>query len=263
MRRFPRPMKLYRLPIMLAALAASACSPLAAFDALVPKDSGVQAIVKDAAFGTDPRQQLDVYRPKAAVAQRLPIIVFLYGGSWRSGTKSGYMFVGRALAAQGFVVAIPDYRLVPQVRYPAFIEDNAAAVAWVAAHAAQIGGDPQRLVIAGHSAGAYNAAMLAYDPRWLGAGQRRIRGFIGLAGPYDFLPFDGPITRAAFAGTKDLASTQPVNFIRRGDPRPFSRRGPKILLSARGTAIHLPSACAALERRSSAGPMRTLATLES
>lgn len=213
------------LAARLAALALAGCTPLTAFDTLVPKDPGVELAVEDAAYGPDPRQRIDVYRPLRPSAKPLPVIIFFYGGSWSSGSKSGYAFVGRALAARGFLIAIPDYRLVPNVRYPAFVEDGADAVRWVISSAARLGGDPNRLVIAGHSAGAYNGAMLAYDARWLGADQRRVRGFIGLAGPYDFLPFTGAVARAAFEGTKDLLSTQPVAFVRNGAPPAFLATG--------------------------------------
>ncbi|GAA4025087.1 alpha/beta hydrolase [Sphingomonas swuensis] len=211
-----------------------ACSPLETFNAIVPKDAGVASVGRDLAFGTDPRQKLDLYRPAAsATGKPLPIIIFLYGGSWNSGDKGGYAFAGRALASRGFLVAVPDYRLVPQVRYPTFLEDNAAAVRWVAAEAARYGGDPSRIVLVGHSAGAYNAAMLALDPRWLGADRTRIRGFAGLAGPYDFLPFEGPVTRAAFGREPDPASTQPIRFASRDDP-------PSLLLHGTGDTTVLP-----------------------
>ncbi|MBS0254266.1 MAG: alpha/beta hydrolase, partial [Proteobacteria bacterium] len=147
----------------------------------------------------------------------LPVIVFLYGGSWNSGMREGYGFAGRALAAQGFVVAVPDYRLVPQVRYPAFLEDGAAALRWVRAHVGEYGGDPNRVVVMGHSAGAYNAAMLAYDARWLGE-RPWLKGFIGLAGPYDFVPLKSDATRAAFGQADDLAATQPINHVAPGAP---------------------------------------------
>jgi acetyl esterase/lipase len=190
------------------ALASAACSPLLLFNGLTPKDGGTVRLVHDAAFAPGPRGTIDIYAPKAP--GRYPIIVFLYGGSWNSGTKQGYAFVGRALAAQGFVVAIPDYRLVPEVRFPDFLRDHAAAVRWVRVHAATLHGDPDRLVLAGHSAGAYGAAMLAVDPQWLGADRRAVRGWIGLAGPYDFLPLDQPVTEAAFGGAPDLRATQPL-----------------------------------------------------
>jgi len=205
--------------------AAIACRPLTLFNAFVPKDDGSLLVERDAKYGPEARQTLDVYRPRDPGKFPLPVIIFFYGGSWNSGTKQGYAFVGRALASRGFIVAIPDYRLVPQVRYPVFLEDCAAAVRWVHVHASELGGDPDRLVLAGHSAGAYNGAMLAYDPRWLGPEQRTIKGFVGLAGPYDFLPFDGPITREAFLGTANAASTQPVNFASRGDPPAFLATG--------------------------------------
>ncbi|MEO6433784.1 MAG: alpha/beta hydrolase [Sphingomicrobium sp.] len=202
----------------------AACSPLTAFNALVPKDRGVVRALVDSPYGSDPRQTLDIYRPSGAAAG-LPIIVFFYGGSWNSGTKNGYAWLGRALAARGFVVAIPNYRLVPQAPFPAFIEDGAAAVALVRQIAGKVGGDPARIVLAGHSAGAYNAAMLAYDQRWLGADHRSVKGFIGLAGPYDFLPFKGADIEAAFKGRGDPKATQPVNFIDPGDPPAFLATG--------------------------------------
>lgn len=216
-----------RLAGLLLGLIASACSPLKLFDTVVPKDGGVRMVVQDAAFGSDSRQRLDVYAPQKPSAGRLPVIVFLYGGSWNSGTKDGYAFVGRALASRGFLVAIPDYRLVPQIRYPAFLEDNAAAVRWVRAHVVGYGGDPDRLILAGHSAGAYNAAMLALDPRWLGADRSAVRGLIGLAGPYDFLPFDGPVAQQTFGGVADPRSTQPVSYVTAGDPPAFLATGDK------------------------------------
>ncbi len=197
-------------------LAVTACSPLRIFNTIMPKDGGSRLVLRGAAFGSDPRQKLDLYAPTTPSPRPWPVIVFIYGGSWNSGIREGYGFVGRALASRGFLVAIPDYRLVPTVRYPVFLEDNAAAVRWVVAHAAQYHGDPQRLVLAGHSAGAYDAAMLAYDPRWLGADRAAVRAMIGLAGPYDFLPSKLPSVIAAFGSAPDPADTQPMIHIRPG-----------------------------------------------
>jgi len=242
-----------RIASAVLGLIASACSPLKTFDALVPKDGGVSVVARDAAFGSDPRQRLDLYAPSAPHAGRLPVIVFFYGGSWNSGTKDGYAFVGRALAARGFLVAIPDYRLVPQARYPAFLQDNAAAVRWVIAHAGGYGGDAHRLLLAGHSAGAYDAAMLAYDPRWLGADRAAVRGLIGLAGPYDFLPFDGPVVQATFGAVADPASTQPVTFVQPGDAPAFLATGDKddVVRPANSDSLaaKLAAAGVAVERR--------------
>jgi acetyl esterase/lipase len=201
---------------LLSLLALAACSPLRSFNTLMPKDGGSRLVLRGASFGEDARQKLDLYAPTTPSPRPWPVIVFIYGGSWDSGIREGYGFVGRALAARGFLVAIPDYRLVPSVRYPTFLQDNAAAVAWVIAHAAQYHGDPHKLVLAGHSAGAYNAAMLAYDPRWLGPNRAAVRAMIGLAGPYDFLPSKLPTVIAAFGQAPDQADTQPINHIHPG-----------------------------------------------
>jgi acetyl esterase/lipase len=218
--------------ILLASfLGVSACSPLQTFNSIVPKDRGVQQSARDVSFGPEPRQRLDLYRPAPPRAgtppSGLPIIVFIHGGSWQSGEKDGYSFAGRALASRGFLVAVPNYRLVPQVRYPTFLQDNAAAVRWLIANASRYGGNPSRIVLVGHSAGAYNAAMLALDPRWLGAERRNVRGLVGLSGPYDFLPLDGPVTRAAFGNEREPASTQPINFASADDPPALLLHGAK------------------------------------
>ena len=208
---------MYRFLCLLLAFAVSACSPLRTFNALVPKDPGVALVAKDQAFGPGQRRRLDLYAPAGAKGP-LPVIVFFYGGSWKEGDKESYGWVARALAAKGFLVAVPDYRLVPEVRFPSFLEDGAAAVKWVRTNAGRFGGDPDRIVLSGHSAGAYNAAMLALDKRWLGADRSAVRGWMGIAGPYSFLPLDVEVTRNAFGRATDLPATQPVNFASSDDP---------------------------------------------
>lgn len=206
-----------------AALAAACTPSLGTFDALAPRDGGARKVENDAAYGADARQRIDVYAPQAGAANA-PIVVFIYGGSWRSGDKRDYGFLGAAFAAQGFVTAIPNYRLVPGVRFPTFVEDCAAAVRWVADNAARFGGDPRRIVLVGHSAGAYNTIMLALDAHYLrdaGVDAHAIRGAVGLAGPYDFLPLDVDATRDAFSQAPDLPLTQPVHFARADAPPLF------------------------------------------
>jgi acetyl esterase/lipase len=199
----------------------TACTPsLGTFDALAPRDAGARRVALDLAYGEGARRRLDVYAP----AERdgpLPVIVFIYGGSWSSGDKDDYEFAGAALASRGFVTVLPDYRLVPEVRFPGFLEDCAAAVRWVSEHASEYGGDPRRIVLVGHSAGAYNAIMLALAGDYLrntGVDARSIRGAAGLAGPYDFLPFDVDATRNAFGQAPDALLTQPVHFARADAP---------------------------------------------
>jgi acetyl esterase/lipase len=220
----------------LAALAAtmtSACSPLSVFATLTPKDAA-RVEARGARYADGARGGVDVYAPRksssARAGQPAPVAIFFYGGSWDSGRRQDYGWVGRALAAQGFLALVPDYRLYPEVRYPSFIEDGAQAVRWAVDHVAALGGDPGRIVLVGHSAGAYNAAMLALDPRYLkaaGVGPGVIRGFAGLSGPYAFLPLDGPITRRTFGEASDLEASQPGRYARADAAPVFLATGDK------------------------------------
>ena len=197
----------------------SSLNVLNGVNSLTPGDGGTYRESTGIAFGADPRQMLDVYSPEKA--QGAPVIVFFYGGSWNSGRRQDYAFAARALAARGFVVVVPDYRLVPQVRFPAFIEDGAAAVAWTVANIARHGGNPSRIGVSGHSAGAYIAMMLALDPRWLLAAGApgAVKAAVGLAGPYDFYPFEpGGAAEAAFGREADPRVTQPISYARADAP---------------------------------------------
>ena len=165
-------------------------------------------------FDTGTGLRLDVYTPKGA--RNAPVVVFFYGGRWSEGSRDLYEFVGGALARQGFVAVVPDYRLYPAVKFPAFVEDSAKAVRWAREHAAEYGGDRGRLFVMGHSAGAYNAAMLAVDERWLaGVGGSRswLAGMIGLAGPYDFMPFTDPDIQDMFGPPARYTDTQPISHV--------------------------------------------------
>ncbi len=191
----------------------SACSPVALLNGAAPSDTYRRS--GGIAYGALPRQMLDTYQPAAASAEA-PIVVFFYGGAWRNGARGDYLFVGEALAACGCVAVLADYRLYPEVRFPDFVEDGAAAVAWARRHARQFGGDPRLLFVMGHSAGAHIALMLATDPRYLaGAGMqpRELAGAIGLAGPYDFLPITSRRTAAIFDPPERWPQSQPINFV--------------------------------------------------
>jgi acetyl esterase/lipase len=181
------------------------------------------AVSHNHAYGPLPRQGLDVYTPvPSQVGAAAPVVFFIYGGGWEDGDKAQYRFVGAALAARGFVVVIADYRVWPQVRFPVFLQDGALALRWTVDHIARFGGDPGSIMLLGHSAGAYNAAMLAFDPRWLRplglAPHTLLRGFAGLAGPYDFLPLTSPTLQAIFGPPDQLAQTQPINFVTAAAP---------------------------------------------
>jgi acetyl esterase/lipase len=205
--------------IMLLSSLIAACSPLGLYNSLAPRDAGAHKIAKDVAFGHDRRQRLDVYRPKGAV--KPPVIVFIYGGSWSSGKRQDYAFIANIFAARGYLTVVPDYRLVPDVRFPAFVEDGAAAVAWAAKNATTYGANPKQIFLVGHSAGAYTVAMLGLDAAYLknaGVAPGTIRGVIGLAGPYDFYPFDVQGSVDAFGQTAEPLTTQPITYVRADAP---------------------------------------------
>ncbi len=171
---------------------------------------------RDIAYAPGPRGMMDLYAPHDAPAG-LPVVVFFYGGAWQSGERGDYHFAAASLARRGLLVAVPDYRVYPAVQFPAFVADAAAATAAVLRRAAEWGGDARRVVVMGHSAGAYLAAMLALNPRFLhaaGASRDQLAGWIGLAGPYDFLPITGADIKLVFASANaDLRQTQPINFV--------------------------------------------------
>ena len=205
-------------------LALLGCSPAGLLNGVsrIAGDGGVQSVARGVAFGPDPRHRLDVYAPANSIAaSRLPVVIFFYGGGWNDGNRADYAFAGRAFAAQGFVAVVADYRLVPQVRFPTFIEDGALAVKWVRENVARYGGDPGRIALSGHSAGAYIAAMLALDTRYLtnaGVDPAIVRAAALLSGPYDFFPFTEVRGREAMGRWPRPAETQPISFARAGAP---------------------------------------------
>ena len=206
------------LPAMAGLLlwgAVAATSALAVFNTLVPVDGGVERAAEGHPYGPLARQKLDVYRPVQA-GHKLPVLVFCYGGAWNSGERGHYEFAGRAFAAAGFLSIVFDYRLVPEARFPAFVEDTAAAIAWASRNAGRFGGDGSQVFLVGHSAGAYNVALAALDQRYLaaqGIDPAVIAGVAALAGPFDFLPFTGQSTREAFSQWPKPGETQPVNAV--------------------------------------------------
>jgi acetyl esterase/lipase len=201
------------------------CSPTAILNVLAPR--GGVTPTRDIAYAGGPRHRLDVYAPRPGVVPA-PVIVFFYGGGWVSGSKAMYRFVGATLAARGALVVIPDYRLYPQVRFPAFVQDAAAAVAWTRANISRFGGDSHQLFLMGHSAGAQIATLLALDDAYLRSvhvsPQHDVCGVIGLAGPYDFLPLHDPQLQAVFGPESEHPCSQPINYV--------SAQAPPMLLLA-------------------------------
>ena len=241
MRRWFRRLSGLLRPAVVAVIAGAtaACTPLGVFATFTPRDPALLRAA-DQAYGQLPRQTLDVYAPVHMTKAR-PVAVFLYGGGWEKGRKWDYGWVAQALAARGFVVVLPDYRLYPQVRFPAFLDDSAHAVRWAVDHAGAFGGDPSQIVLLGHSAGAYNAAMLGLEPRYLkaaGVDPAVIRGVVGIAGPYDFLPLKGHMAQV-FGQAHDPTATQPVDQVRPGAP-------PMLLVTGTADAVVDPANTASL-----------------
>ena len=167
-----------------------------------------QAAEADIAYGPLPRHRYDLYRAESADA---PVAIFFHGGGWDSGSKDRFAFVGRGLAALGITAALPNYRLGPEPPFPAFMEDAALALDAIRRDVAE----GRRVVVIGHSAGAHIAALLALDEHYLEAAGttpcEAIAGWIGLAGPYDFLPLNEDRYRAIFPEAT-RSESQPVSF---------------------------------------------------
>lgn len=241
-----------------AAALTVACSPLSMFATLSPKDPA-SLVARGQPYGAGPRQRLDVYAPRGAKGQA-PVAVFFYGGSWDSGRRQDYSWVGRALASRGFVTVVADYRVYPEARYPDFLEDGALAVKWAQDHAREYGGDPGRIVLAGHSAGAYNAVMLGFDGRYLraaGVDPRSVKAVAGLAGPYDFAPFKDPIAKRIFGEAADPPATQPLAYVTKDSPPAFLATGDADTMvyprNTRALAAKLRDAGVEVEERHYAG----------
>lgn len=181
-------------------------------------------IVQNINFDANPRLSMDLYLPKrdskTPVGQTTPVIMFFYGGSWNRGEKSEYEFVGRKLASMGYIVAIPNYRLYPEVKYPDFLIDGAQATAKLleiiqGGTLKDLNPDSQ-VVFMGHSAGAYNAAMLALDDRWLGQEKldrkQIVKGLIGMAGAYNIYPIAVEEVKPVFNHPNYPSRSQPIDY---------------------------------------------------
>lgn len=236
--------------VLLLALALTAyamISPpqlLSLADAAVGGGRGVERVASAVPFGTH-GQTLDVWRPAGPAQSSRPVLIWWYGGGWVKGDRAAYAFAARAFARAGFVVVIPDYRKVPGVRFPAFLIDGAEAVAWTRDHARDFGGDPGRIALAGHSAGAYTAVMLALDRQWLqGAGvdPAIVRAAVGLSGPYDFYPFTTRRSIDAMGRAPDPLATQPIRFARTDAP-------PLLLITSTKDTVVRPRNAINLEAR--------------
>jgi acetyl esterase/lipase len=179
---------------------------------------GGLVVERDKAYGPHPRHTLDIYRAGRETPSS-PLVLFYYGGGWTSGDRATYAFVGSALAANGVTTVVADYRLFPEVRFPAFCDDAALAYAWVHANVAGRGKRP--IILMGHSAGAHIAALITLDPvyrRAVASDYPAPAALIGLSGPYGFDPTTWNSTKAIFATAPSADKVRPVALAKNGGP---------------------------------------------
>lgn len=176
-------------------------------------------VTQDISYGSAPHQVLDLYLPPATAHNKNQLIVFIYGGSWTTGSKDSYYFVADALTSAGYAVAIPDYIKYPAAAFPGFVEDVALSIAWLATHMQDFA-PLEELILMGHSAGAHTGALLISDPRYFAAHQLpgdTVNAFIGIAGPYSFIPKKKKY-RDIFANLENFEEMQALHYVRGQEP---------------------------------------------
>ncbi|MBU0858982.1 MAG: alpha/beta hydrolase [Alphaproteobacteria bacterium] len=209
------------IALTLLALLTTACSQFKLAVVNMPTHFDNIIVHRGVAFGPADWQKLDIHMPPAATEKPAPVIVFYYGGRWTNGARADYRFVGSALARAGYIVVIPDTRKYPDVKFPTFIHDTAQSLAWVTDNIEKYGGDPRAIHLSGHSSGAHMAALVATDPRYLAAQGKDIntviRSFVGLAGPYAFIPHE-PDLQVMFGPPENYPQMQVPTFINGTQP---------------------------------------------
>lgn len=237
------------------AVAAGSAGTLDWIDARFQRDRGIE-LAAEGSYGPHAAQRAEIWVPEGdAPPGGFPLVVFSHGGGWHSGEPEDYRFVARTLGDRGYAVALVGYRLVPDGRFPAMLEDTAASLRWVRDRAGDAGADASRVVLIGHSAGAYNVLMMGLDPQWLekaGVPERSIAGIVSMAGPADFHPFTKDSSRNAMGHVADPQITQPINFARTGSApillmhgtvddvvRPYNSRNLARALEAEGAPVRL------------------------
>jgi acetyl esterase/lipase len=230
---------------MLAALALlllTGCSGFDVINAMSP--AWGYRRTNDLAYGTLPRQRLDLYQPTNK-SPSAGIVIFFYGGYWQYGEKGDYRFVADALTSQGYTAILPNYRVYPQTVFPGFVQDGALVVRWAHDHAKQIGSDPQHIYLMGHSAGAHIAALLTLDGHYLkqvGLDRSDIRATVGLSGPYDLKIGKElrPVFGASSASTQPIdPAVQPINFVDGREPPMLLINGTADTTVEPGNAVRL------------------------
>lgn len=200
--------------VTLVTFATAACSPVKVLNSLIPTNG--HSVKSDIPYGSLARQQLDIYVPAYQATSQLPVVLFFYGGSWESGEKEDYLFAAEAFASRGYLTVVPNYRVYPEVKFPAVMQDPAIAAKWVKNHIGDYGGDPNHIFMVGHSAGAHLLTMLALNTDYLNQVDLTpsdFAGYVGLAGPYDFLPLRSNRLKEIFGPEETQWKSQPIRFV--------------------------------------------------
>jgi acetyl esterase/lipase len=205
-----------RYLVAVMACLSSACSPVKVLNSFVP-DAGYE-LISSVEYGADSRQKLDIYLPKNTntLGAAKKVIIFYYGGNWDSGERADYKFAAEALVSQGHIVVVPDYRVYPEVLFPELMVDPVTAAKWVKTNIKKYNGDANKVFLAGHSAGAHIAVMMAVNAEYLATVSLKptdFAGVIGLAGPYDFLPLTSDTLKKIFGPEDERWKSQPINFV--------------------------------------------------
>jgi acetyl esterase/lipase len=209
--------------------------------------------VLDMAYASDPKQKLDIYLPPHG-GTKAPVLLFLHGGGFVEGDRAHYGFIAPAYAKQGVIVVIASYRLVSAgFLYPVPTDDTKMAIAWLHANIARFGGDPDNLVISGHSAGALLAAQVVADRSWMraaGIPPSAVRAMVPVSGAYDFPADDRsrdnflatPEARDAASPLRHIADPAPRAIIATGSTEDYFREPSRrfdAALRAKGVASEL------------------------
>lgn len=181
---------------------------------------GDYSVHKNISYTEKPDNQLDIYVPSKDIKA---VIVFYYGGCWGNCTsknKADYLFIADTLTKQGYAVVIPDCRQYPDVKFHDIMDDAEASFLWSINHLQEYKIETDNIYVMGHSSGAHVAAMLVDNKKYIVEDRKKINGFIGLAGPYDFYPFDkeDAYLYDLFSSQNNYYASQPINHIDGNEP---------------------------------------------
>ncbi len=238
-------MKYSLLLIAIASVLLSACTQTGVNLLNTFSNTGDYVVVKDITYGTKPQNKLDIYRPTQSqknTTNLTPVVVFFYGGCWgecNSLYKKDYRFVAQSFVSKGYTTVIADFRQYPNVSFQEIMTDTSQVIRWIANHISRYGGDANRIIVMGHSSGAHIASMLALNPQHLQGLHKNIKGFIGLAGPYDFLPFDEAYQKTLFAPPQRYAESQPISVINSNAPPLLLLQGKKDTTVGQHNSVNL------------------------